>query len=113
MATTPVDESVVKSGLSADLPVPAEATTSRVVVNNDVLRVVMFAMDTGQELTAHATPRAVTVQLLEGELTFTVGASTHHLRAGDLVYLAPDESHALVALAPSRFTLVMVALADS
>lgn len=109
MATTGVAQSVVRSGLYEDLPIPVEATTSRVVVNNDVLRVVLFAMAAGQELTAHASPRAVTVQIVEGELSFTVGTTAHHMHEGDVVYLAPNESHALVALSPCRFTLVMVA----
>lgn len=108
MTTTPLDESVVKAGLWADLPVPAEATTSRVVVNNEVLRVVQFAMDTGQELTDHASPRAVTVHVMDGNLNFTVGSHQHILSAGDVVYLAPGERHALVAESPCRFTLVLV-----
>ena len=109
MASTPSSQSVVTTELLAQLPIPAEATTSRVVVNNEVLRVVVFAMDAGQELTAHSSPRAVVVQLLEGNVTFTVGVDTQELTAGDVVYLAPGENHAVVAQSPCRFALVMVA----
>lgn len=108
MATTPMTESQVMRGLRDELPIPTEATTSRVVVNNEVLRVVVFAMDAGQELTEHTSTRAVTVQLLEGELDMTVGDRQHSLGAGDVVYLAPNERHALVARSGCRFTLVMV-----
>ncbi|MEI2718485.1 MAG: cupin domain-containing protein [Candidatus Nanopelagicales bacterium] len=108
MTTSQVDESVARTGVWSELPIPAEATTSRVVVNNKLLRVVQFAMDTGQELTDHASPRAVTVQMMQGDLSFTVGTDQYLLTAGDVVYLAPGERHALVAQTPCRFTLVLV-----
>lgn len=108
MATTPLTESLVIADLATALPVSADATTSRVVANNERLRVVAFAMDTGQELTDHASPRAVVVQMVEGNLRFTVDGQEHHLTAGDVVYLAPDARHALVADTPCRFALVLV-----
>lgn len=111
MSAAPLTESAVATGLLSELPVPAQATTSRVVINNEALRVVVFAMDTGQELTEHASPRAVTVHVLDGEMRFSVGGTPHDLTAGDVVYLAPEERHALVAQSPCRFCLVMVDLA--
>ena len=75
MSTSPLSESQVGGGLFDQLPVPADATTSRVVVSNPLLRVVAFAMDAGQELTEHASSRAVVVQMVEGSVEFTVGAS--------------------------------------
>ncbi|MDQ1248958.1 MAG: hypothetical protein QG597_3332 [Actinomycetota bacterium] len=108
MATTELGTSVAREAVFADLPIPHEATTSRVVVNNELLRVVMFAMDAEQELTDHAAARAVVVQVIEGELTFTVGATAHDLVAGDVVYLAPNERHAVLARTPTRFALVLV-----
>ncbi len=110
MSTTPVEESVVKAQVWAQLPVPVEATTSRVLVNNKVLRIVEFAMDVGQELTDHASSRAVTVHIMSGDLTFTVGGNRHAVTAGDVIYLAPGERHAVVAESPCRFTLVLVDL---
>ncbi|ASN81055.1 cupin domain-containing protein [Deinococcus ficus] len=103
-----VNESGVTAGLYAQLPVPAEATTSRVVVSNPLLRVVSFAMDAGQELTDHQSPRAVVVQVLDGGLTFTMAGQSSDLSAGDVVYLAPGERHAVLARTACRFSLVMV-----
>ena len=97
----------VVQGLHADLPVSGEATTSRTVVNNDAVRVVAFAMDEGQELTDHSTPHPVVVQVVQGELAFTVAGRRDELSAGDLVYLAPGERHAVLALTACRFVLVM------
>lgn len=111
MSAAPLDQSSVRTGLYAELPIPREATTSRVVVNNELLRVVLFAMDEGQELTEHASPRAVTIQALEGTMTVGVGGTPHLVSAGDVIYLAPGERHTVLAQSPVRFALVMVDLA--
>lgn len=105
---TVVEESSVYRGLLSDLPVTPQAVTSRVILNNPLVRMVVFAFDTGEMLTDHMSPRAAIVHLLDGEITFTVGAEEHHLTAGDVVYLAPGQRHALVALAPSRMSLIMI-----
>lgn len=108
MTTTAITESLVSADLATALPISTSATTSRVVVNNALLRVVAFAMDAGQELTDHSSPRAVVVQMVEGTLRFTVDGDEQRLTGGDVVYLAPDARHALVAETPCRFVLVLV-----
>ena len=106
--STELSESLALTGLLADLPVTKASTTSRVVVNNPALRVVVFAFDEGELLTDHSSPRAVVVQLLDGAIRFTVGDVEHAMSPGDVIYLAPGERHALVADRPSRLSLVMV-----
>ncbi|MFV0429189.1 MAG: cupin domain-containing protein, partial [Arachnia sp.] len=56
----------------------------------------------------HTSPRAVVVTLLSGALDFTVGGTTTRMAPGDVVYLAPGDSHALVAVEPCHLSLVMV-----
>lgn len=107
MAKSEVSVSDVLQGVHDALPISAEATTSRTLVSNDAVRVVAFAMDSGQELTDHSTPHPVVVQVDVGELTFTVGGDVRELTAGDVVYLAPGARHAVVARTPCRFVLVM------
>ena len=106
--STPVTESLFQLRLNDALPISKEATTSRVVVNNDVLRTVIFTFDAGQLLTEHASPRAVVVTLLEGEMDFSIGERTERMSAGDVIYLAPGDRHALTAVTECRMQLVMV-----
>ena len=107
MSVTAATESLFCLGLNEALPVSEEATTSRVVVNNDVLRTVIFTFDAGQLLTEHASPRAVVVTLLEGEMDFSIGERKERLGAGDVIYLAPGDRHALTAVTACRMQLVM------
>lgn len=108
MSETPVTESAVVLDINTDLPVVRESTTSRVIVNNPLLRVVDFTFAPGQLLTEHASPRAVVVTLLDGEMTFEVEGESHTMHAGDVIYLAPDARHALTAITECRMQLVMV-----
>ncbi|MDO4654210.1 MULTISPECIES: cupin domain-containing protein [Actinomyces] len=107
-SSTPSSESLFRLGLNEALPTSEEATTSRVVVNNDILRTVVFTFDAGQVLTEHSSPRAVVVTLLEGEMDFSIGERTERMGAGDVIYLAPGDRHALTAVTPCRMQLVMV-----
>ncbi len=109
---TPVSSSSAHLGLAQALPVVAESTTSRVLVDNDVLRVVQFTFDAGQLLTEHTSPRAVTCVLDAGRMTFTVDGVAHDMGPGDVIYLAPHVPHALVAVEASRLTLTMVDVDD-
>ncbi len=68
---TPVTQAGVFTNLASELPVVPKSTTSRVVLDNDLIRVVEFTFDAGELLTEHASPRAVVVQLLEGTMSFT------------------------------------------
>jgi quercetin dioxygenase-like cupin family protein len=106
--STELSTSLAHTGLLPSIPVTASSTTSRVLVNNPALRVVVFAFDEGEMLTDHSSPRAVVVQLLDGAIRFTVGDDEHAMAPGDVIYLAPGERHALVADVPSHLSLVMV-----
>jgi quercetin dioxygenase-like cupin family protein len=112
MATlTPITESTAHLDLATALPVVRESTTSRVLVNNDLMRVVQFTFDAGEMLTEHTSPRAVVVQLVSGRMRFTVDGDEHLMGDGDIIYLAPGAAHALVADTACRMTLVMVDVA--
>ena len=103
-----LSESVVVTQVFQDLPVVKDSTTSRVLVNNRLLRHVMFSMDTGQVLTEHSSARAVIVNVLTGKLAFTIAGKAHHVEAGDVVYLAPGELHAVEALEKTYMSLTLV-----
>ncbi len=105
---TGVDVSSIHPGLLAGLSVTPDSTTSRVVVNNPLMRVVYFAFDAGELLTEHSSPRAVVVTCLDGAIRFTLDGVETLLEPGDVLYMAPGARHSLVCDQPSRMSLVMV-----
>jgi quercetin dioxygenase-like cupin family protein len=106
--SSPVSVSSTHLGLVEALPVVAGSTTSRVLVSNELMRIVQFTFDAGELLTEHASPRAVAVHLVGGRMLFTVGGTEHTMGEGDVIYLAPGAPHSLVAETACRMTLVMV-----
>lgn len=108
MSRRPRDTTQVVTNVAEELPVTASATTSRALIDNDAVRVVMFAFDTGEQLTEHTASVPVVVQLVRGRMRFAVAGREHELRPADCVYLASKEPHALEALEPSLLSLVMV-----
>lgn len=72
------------------------------------MHVVEFTFDAGEQLSEHAAPKAVVVQIIEGTMSFTVGGKENTLHVGDVVYLAPNDPHALSAVTPCRISLVMI-----
>lgn len=103
-----ITEAIAHTDLLAELPITKEATTSRVLIDNPLFRFVLFAFDAEQQLTEHATPRAVVVNLLSGTMDFTVEGTMHHMVAGDVLYLPPSAPHALVATSPCHMALTMI-----
>jgi quercetin dioxygenase-like cupin family protein len=73
MVRTSASEPTVLVGTAEAVPVTAGATTSRVLVDNDAVRVVAFAFDAGEQLTEHTASLPVVVQVLRGAVRFTVG----------------------------------------
>lgn len=108
MANTPLEESSFHTELLKELPILSEATTSRVVVNNPLMRHVLFSMDKDQVLTEHSSSRAVIVNILSGTIEFSIGDEVKALEAGDVIYLAPGDRHAVRAITAGHMSLTLV-----
>ncbi|MFC2641455.1 MAG: cupin domain-containing protein [Propionibacterium acidifaciens] len=101
-------ENVVRTGIVAELPLVAESIVSRILVDNDLLQVTQFTFGAGQTLSEHTSSRAAVIQVLEGELTFSLDGVDHPMRAGDCLYMAPEVRHAVRAETDCRMALVLV-----
>lgn len=108
MADDRIDTSDYYLDVIEKLPLGEQATTSRVLFSNELIRQVVFSFDTGQKLTEHASPKAVVVLLVQGRMSFTLEGKQFEMKAGDTVYLAPGSPHALEALEPCYMALTMV-----
>lgn len=108
MATAMFDgTSVGWAELGAACPVVPGATVSKPLLNGTV-KVIVFAMDAGQEISEHRAPYVATVHVLDGRLDFGVGKTEREMVAGSWLVMPPNEPHRLRALEPTRFVLTMV-----
>jgi len=103
MSTTPT--STVIADLVGEVEIPKNGTLSRVVFDTDELRVVVFALDTGQERMAHAATTPAILQVLKGSLRITLDDVDHEIDPGSWVHMEAHVTHAMVALEPSVMLL--------
>jgi quercetin dioxygenase-like cupin family protein len=94
--------------LLAEVEVPEQGTLSRVVYKDDRIRLVVFAFDTGQELTEHRSSSAAIVQVTKGSIDFSVEDTMHRLTPVSWLYMEPDQPHSLVAREPSVLLLTLL-----
>lgn len=84
------------------------AIVSRVLAKNDHCNLTLFAFDAGQGLSEHTSPFDAYVNLLEGQLTLTVGGNEVRPSPGEMVLMPAKVPHALQAVTPVKLLLVMI-----
>lgn len=95
------------ANLLDEVEIPENGTLSRVVFKGDGLRVVLFAFDTGEQLTDHAATAPAVVQVIAGRMEMTLGDQTVEIGPSSWVHMEPHLVHALVALEPSVVLLTL------
>lgn len=94
--------------LAAALPIPEGGIVSKAILDlPGATKVVLFALDAGQEITPHAAPFPAEIVALEGRIRVSVGEEACALLPHQAVDLPPGVPHGIVAQEPSRFMLTM------
>lgn len=95
--------------LAAALPIPEAGIASSPLLDlPGATKLVLFAMDAGQEISPHTAPFPAQVLVLEGRLEVLVDRTWETLSAHDGLDLPAGLPHAVRALAPSHFLLTML-----
>ncbi|AHF92691.1 cupin [Opitutaceae bacterium TAV5] len=98
--------------LAASVQTSAAGIVSRTVLQTPDLRVVLFAFDEGQELTAHTNRRRALIQVLSGACEFLFNGEWQTLPAGALLHLPPNHPHAVRA-GQGPFSMLLTLGAES
>ncbi len=98
----------VVTGLREALPVTTSATTSRALVDNERVRIVVFAFDAGEQLTEHTASMPAVLTLVDGAMRLDLDEGSYELGPGDCAYLPAHAPHSLEAHAPSRLHLALL-----
>lgn len=78
------------------------------VFSNENGGVVLLAFKAGQVLDTHTAPAEVMVNVLEGEIEFTMLDKVNRMKAGDFLLMGADVPHSVKATADSKVMLVKV-----
>jgi quercetin dioxygenase-like cupin family protein len=88
-------------------PKLADAKT-HTLLKTDAVEVLRLVMPAGKEITEHEAPGEIIVQCLEGRIAFTALGKTEELTAGQLLFLTPEEPHAVKCLEDASFLLTIL-----
>lgn len=96
------------TNLQETLPVSPGAIASRPLLDlPGSTKLVLFAMDSAQEISSHTTPFPAQVLLLEGSISVMVDGTWTTLQPGDQKALPKGLAHGVRAEAPSHWLLTM------
>jgi len=88
------------------------SSETKALIKTPQVEVIRMVLPAGKIISEHKAPGEIIVQCLEGDITFTTMGEPKQLRAGDMLYLAAGEPHALEAAKDSSFLLTIVARAS-
>jgi quercetin dioxygenase-like cupin family protein len=77
------------------------------IYKSDGMRLVLIALHTGAELKTHTAPGIISVQVLEGKITFGTEEETIKLTEGQVVTLHKEVPHSVFADMESTFLLTL------
>lgn len=72
------------------------------------LELIRLVLPAGKEIPSHKVPGEITVQCLEGRVAFTAHGKTQELTAGQLLYLAAGEPHAVKGIEASSLLVTLL-----
>lgn len=84
------------------------SSKTKTLIKTPHIEVIRMVLPAGKIISEHKAPGEIIVQCLEGDITFTTMGEPKKLRAGDMLYLAASEPHALEAAKDSSFLLTIV-----
>src|SRR5688572_4085544 len=88
--------------------IPLDGTLSQTVWSDEHVKVVVFAFDSGQELSEHRAASAATVVVTRGRLEFVLAGEKFSLPAGGFVHMPAGAPHALRAVEPTVMLLTLL-----
>jgi quercetin dioxygenase-like cupin family protein len=94
--------------LSQEARPPADGILSRTLYEDEHLKVVIFGVGAGQELSEHTSTMPAVLQLVSGEAQLTLGDDTVDAGPGAFVHMPAGLRHAIRAKIPTVVLLVLV-----
>lgn len=98
----------VARNILEEIAIPDEGTLSRVLYRDDLIRVVVFAFDEGQELTDHTAAKPAIVQVISGRIRLDLDGDPVELGPGSWVRMAAHLTHAVYAIEPTVMLLTLL-----
>lgn len=94
--------------LRAEVSVPAGGILSRTIHEDERCTLVVFAFDTGQELSEHTSARAAIIEVLDGTADVELDGERRSVGPGAWIAMPPGMRHAIRATTPLVMALTLL-----
>ena len=84
------------------------SVVSRTIIDKKTGTVTFFAFDEGQGLSEHTTPFDALVYLLDGEAEIAISGKPVRLKAGEMIIMPANKSHAVKATKKFKMALTLI-----
>jgi len=81
---------------------------SKQILKNQAGNVTLFSFDQGQGLSEHTAPFDALVQIIDGKAEIIIGGKPQIVKAGELIIMPANVSHALFAEEQFKMVLTMI-----
>jgi quercetin dioxygenase-like cupin family protein len=93
--------------------IPRDGTLSRTIYADDLVKVVLFGFDAGQELSEHTAAVPAIIQIIQGDARLTLGDEVVEAGPGFWTHMPARLSHSLTARTPVIMLLTLLRLASN
>lgn len=94
--------------IARQVEIPEEGILSKPILSNERLRVVVFGMSKGQEISDHTSSMAAILHVVQGSADITVRDERIESAPGAWIYLDPNVPHSILAKEPLVLLLVLL-----
>lgn len=94
--------------LAQQADIPCDGTLSRTLHADDQIKVVLFAMDAGQELSEHTAAVPAIIEMIAGTAQLTLGSEVIEATPGVWVHMPARLPHAVLARTPVVMLLTLL-----
>lgn len=84
------------------------SVVSKTLLKKNTGNITLFSFDQGQGLSEHTSPFDAVVYILDGSAQITIGGTPHAVRAGEMMIMPANVSHALQAEQRFKMLLIMI-----
>ena len=98
--------------LRAEEPYRRSGRAGRTLARSGRFRLVLTVMAQGNEIGTHHADSPMTLQVVQGALTFRADGADHRMTAGQVLFFGPGEAHDIRATAESALLLTLSAVDD-
>lgn len=94
--------------LRKTIEIPKDGTLSRTIHQDARAKVVLFGLAGGQEMSRHTAASAAMVEILQGQVRFTLDGEEKELSTGSWVFMEANVPHAVYARSDAILLLTLL-----